>query len=216
MIKVNANLVRLAATVAGMDDMRYYLKGVRIEPHPLAGAIIVATDGRRAIVAHDENGVADKPCILDLPKFVMAECKTPKMFQTERNVIVDVEANCATIEEVQTFRDGEKSEKSVVTSYKVLIDHNEYVDWKRVIPREVKPATATAFNPKYLRQMATLATDISKTVKGAQTSFSIFTTQDDGQGPAVVRFEGVENIFAVMMPMRTVASKPIPSFMDGV
>lgn len=43
MITVDANLFRLAYAAVAVDEMRPYLKGVCIEPHPVKGAIMVST-----------------------------------------------------------------------------------------------------------------------------------------------------------------------------
>lgn len=212
-IQVNANLVRLANYVVGKEFTRYYLEGVRIEPHPDGGVFVVATDGHRLVVAHDPDGHADESAIVKIPKFMLSECKTPKMFGSTRNLLVDVEAQYAKLVEVNTFKDGETQQDDIASAYKVIVDHKDYVDWKRVVPTEVKPAASVGFNPRYLKDLSSLGEDIAKTVKGSQASFIIFTTAETGRGPCLVRFEGVDNIFAVLMPMVVNGVVPFPPFM---
>ena len=55
-IRVNADLFKLVHAAISKEETRYYLNGVFIEPHPVGGAVLVATDGHRMLVAHDEKG----------------------------------------------------------------------------------------------------------------------------------------------------------------
>lgn len=51
----NADLFRIAYSCVSTEETRYYLNGVHLEPHPCGGAFMVATDGHRLIVVHDES-----------------------------------------------------------------------------------------------------------------------------------------------------------------
>jgi hypothetical protein len=50
------------------QDVRYYLNGIHVMPHPQGGIVISATDGHRAAIIHDAEGYADGEYILPLSK----------------------------------------------------------------------------------------------------------------------------------------------------
>lgn len=70
-LDVCAHLVRIAHAFCGRDDTRYCLQGVRIEPSPEGGVVIVATDGHALIALHDEDGRTPRPVTLRLRKPVL-------------------------------------------------------------------------------------------------------------------------------------------------
>lgn len=57
--RVNPLLFAAAHDYVAVHDVRYYLSGVSIEPHPVSGVFIVATNGHSMIVIHDEAGYCD-------------------------------------------------------------------------------------------------------------------------------------------------------------
>lgn len=209
-IRVNADLFRLAYMAVSTEETRYYLNGVNIEPHPEKGALLVSTDGRRMVVAHDPEGICREPAIVKLPRFALALCRTPKMFDDKR--LLEVDGNCATIIEQKPGAsplDPPKRE-ALATAHHVVID-GKFVDWRRVVPREEqKSAASTAFNPRYLKEWGALGHEVEKLTgkSGVQIGLS------DGNCPTIIRF-GADNIFGVLMPMRFgVTHGLLPSFMS--
>lgn len=52
-----------------VNDIRYYLNGIYVQPHPTApGVVVMATDGHRAAMFYDPNGKASRPAILDVSR----------------------------------------------------------------------------------------------------------------------------------------------------
>ena len=72
-MKISTSFYTVASLVAAKEDVRSYLKGVRIEPAPQGGALIVATDGHRILVAHDSMAEDVETCILPVVK-VPSKC----------------------------------------------------------------------------------------------------------------------------------------------
>ena len=77
-----------ASLFASKDTCRYYLNGVLIEPDPLGGVFIVATDGHRMVVFRDPEGMTDKPHILPVSKRLFNACKFSAK-AGERELIAD-------------------------------------------------------------------------------------------------------------------------------
>ena len=66
--RLNAKYFALAMLFQSRKDIRYYLNGVFVEPHPDGGVIMAATDGYRLAVFRDENGSIDEARIIRMPK----------------------------------------------------------------------------------------------------------------------------------------------------
>ena len=77
-----------ASLFASKDMYRYYLNGVLIEPDPLGGVFLVATDGHRMVVFRDPEGMTDKPHILPVSKRLFNACKFSAK-AGERELIAD-------------------------------------------------------------------------------------------------------------------------------
>lgn len=218
MITVDANLFRIVSKVQSTEETRYYLNGVHIEPHPEQGAILVATDGHRMIVAHDPLGRADEIGIVKLPRYASQLCGGKlgiirTKAATHRLLHVDAKARSATIEDRAEAPDGTLLEQaSLVTAFDVVID-GSFPDWRRAVPKEVgKPESSrpTAFNPLHLKLWGEIGNDIVKHYKTGQSALRIALS--DGASPVVVRW-APETIFGIQMPMRDNFKGPaIPAF----
>ena len=55
----DARLLLAAGSCAAVDDVRYYLNGVRICPAPLGGVVIQGSDGHRMCIAYDIDAKVD-------------------------------------------------------------------------------------------------------------------------------------------------------------
>lgn len=97
-IRVDANLLRLAHMAISKEETRYYLNGVHIEPHPVRGAILVATDGHRMVVIHDADAECDEDVIVKLPGYALAQCKLPRSLLSEKRIAtIDKASRTATV-----------------------------------------------------------------------------------------------------------------------
>lgn len=70
-----------------------------------------------------------------------------------------------------------------------------YPDWQRIIPSELSGETAQ-FNPAYIGDMGKIGGLLHKGALAAHI-------HHNGESPAGVTFPGVDNAFAVLMPIRT-------------
>ncbi|MBX5131630.1 hypothetical protein HJB80_02845 [Rhizobium lentis] len=195
---VDANLFRLIWTTVSKEETRYYLNGVFIEPHPEKGALLVATDGHRMLVAHDENGQCEEKIIVKLPKYALQECKHKPVHGSARILEIDHEGTGNA--KISQINSGEFSD--ILTVYDVLID-GTFPNWRRAVPDMSDEAPGTVgvgFNAKYLKEFGALGQEITKTIDGASPAFII--QKQSGGSPTIIRWSGVRHIFGVFMPMR--------------
>ena len=90
-IRVNANLFRLAQMTVSTEETRYYLNGIFIQPHAVQGVLLVSTDGHRMTVIHDETGHADQSAIVRLSPEALKLCKLSKDGAAFRSLDVHIE-----------------------------------------------------------------------------------------------------------------------------
>lgn len=75
--RVNPKYFAAINLFAAENDVRYYLCGVYIEPHPEKGAVIVATNGHIIGIIHDPEGFCAKPIIVgDITKPLISACRS--------------------------------------------------------------------------------------------------------------------------------------------
>ena len=61
---IRTDYLRAVSYSVSKETYRYYLQGIYVEPHPVCGVILVATDGHRLTAFYDRDGYAVRPAIL--------------------------------------------------------------------------------------------------------------------------------------------------------
>lgn len=194
------------AMAQSTEETRYYLNGVYVCPHPTKGAMLVATDGHRMMVAHDELGSVQKPAICGMPKGAIA------LKFNQPTVQPSVEVDTDGIATVATYR----SERSV------YID-GTYPDWAAVI-RPVLELGKKRFYGKEIYAPASFNGDylaafgkIAKVLRDCKDSVAVRVITFNEHDPALILFPYVTNAFGILMPMRaSVPGNAIPGFMKDV
>ena len=201
-IRVNASLFRAAFNCVSTEETRYYLRGVHVEAHPVKGVILVATDGHRMIVVHDESGsIEGESQIVRLDKTALGLCKAATKGEPKDRQLIIEGAN-ARIENCH--------EQPVGAAYNVIID-GTFPDWKRVAKPSFTDTAPAFYAPKYLKAFGDAADELSGK-KGTAISFA-----GAADSPALVRFSGVEYAYGVLMPIRGASDAlEMPNFMSVV
>lgn len=73
--RVNPRYFAAASLFMGVKDVRYYLCGVAIQPHPEGGALVMATNGHVMFMAHDKQGFCEHDIIVEPTKALISACK---------------------------------------------------------------------------------------------------------------------------------------------
>lgn len=217
-IRVNAELFRIAYAAVSKESTRYYLNGVHIEKHPEAGAVLVTTDGHRMVVVHDPEAEVTETAIVKLPAYALAECarKASKTMgvSIKRFLEVDVGARSATVSEQRSQKGGSTRTELLVTSHQSVIE-GTFPDWRKVVPTgEMVAMGLSGFNPKIMASLAQFGASVKPAIGGNGAMYFMRPKDkaDDTSGPIIVRFDGVQSIFALIMPMRFDAEPQLPSF----
>lgn len=173
---------------APSDEVRYYLQGIYIEPHEDVGAYLVATDGHRFVVVHDEEAVIDDAMLVNPTKLVIRESK--------HATLADFDGKCVDLQG--------KDEQFILRSPAPLLDAT-FPDWRSLMPTDDIVCEPGSIDPG-------LMAAISKAPFGdGARSACIYTRQDK---PCVVRFPSLPEIFVLVMPMRYPAMRSNPEWIN--
>ncbi len=197
-LSISARTVALAASMMAKNDIRYYINGVYIEPHPVKGVVAVGTDGHMLAIAHDPDGSIDKPAIFSLSPRTVAMLKTNK---TGKVRVVGGKLEVTNIADVVQHIQPEPYELT-----------GKYPDWRKVLPAadELEFGLAACFNLDYLKAIpSALFTGLpgvhcfrkKSDPQTATTSVCVFEPAD-----------GTKAVF-VIMPMKDMAV-PLEAFRD--
>lgn len=168
------------------DEVRYYLQGIYIEPHESAGAYLVATDGHRIVVVHDENAECDAPVLVNPDKIVIRESKKAEH--------ADFDGRCCDLQDSE--------EQFILRAPAPLLDA-KFPDWRSLVPTDDIVCEPGSIDPG-------LMAAISKAPFGdGPKNASIYVRQDR---PCVVRFPTLPEIFILIMPMKYPAMRSNPEW----
>ncbi|WP_159953196.1 hypothetical protein [Rhizobium sp. 18065] len=203
---VNADLFRIVAGFVSTEETRYYLKGVFIHAHPVAGVYMVATDGHRLMIAHDETGTTTLDgVIVALDKATLAATKCAARGENHPRSL-EIHGHG----EVRVLAGDPDERRPVAIQHRAIVD-GTFPDYRRVIPT---PADAGApwFNPAYLQDFAKAAQEIGKLRGQKDAAFRVTGASDM---PALVQFLNASHIFGVLMPIRGPQDVTLPSWLDA-
>lgn len=168
-------------------EVRYYLRGIYIEPHETDGAYLVATDGHRIVVVHDEHAEVDLPMLVDPGALIIRESKSA--------TLAEFDGVCASL--------LDEHEALVMRAPARLID-GTFPDWRGVIPQGDLDCAPGAIDPDLMKA-------ISKApFPGKTRSACVYVQQDK---PCVVRFPSLPEVFVLIMPMTVPAVPSRPEWM---
>lgn len=207
MTTVNAHLFAIVASFASTEQTRPHIGGVLIEPHRTEGVILVATDGHRMLVAHDVDGFVDEPLNIQLSKQLLKACSGTKADRNKNGVNkLVIEGQLASV--VDPYGNTQGSQRDAVTDY-------QFPDWRRV--SGVNTVGECAYTGFYNTKYITTFSAVPKLLSGRDTAMTIRAV--DVLTPAVVRWDGIANVFGILMPMRgdeaALLPSPIPDFMGA-
>lgn len=183
MIQFGTELYRVAFDFTSKEETRYYLNGVFVEPHPVAGVMLTATDGHRLICIRDETGYADESAIIRLDK---------RELDYHKSAVIENDSSNG----LGTRIDG------TYPDYKRVIPK---VDVS-------KPFQIGSFNCDYVGSFAKAGRTLWKLATPGDRHFSnaMCVVSNDAGGPALVLFPSTPFAFGVLMPMRTEDVSTVP------
>lgn len=200
LVETSARLFSAVFLCVSKEETRYYLNGVYVHPHPEKGIMLVATDGHRLLVAHDEAGICTKPSIVAIDK---EGAKALARSDKERLVV---------------SAEGVVSIPGLFLAAKSSIIDGIYPDYVRLLKpmlADIKASkrSAASFNGEYLSAFAKIAGRLSN-----PTTPSMRVVAFDEASPALVLFPSAlaANVFGILMPMRADVGNAFPAFMKPI
>lgn len=189
---------------AADKDVRFYLCGVRIEPHPVKGALLIATNGSAIAILHDPDGFCREPIIVgEIGKDLQRACKSskPKLPYTEQRLWIGAQSAvlCEGREEPAHPFDSD-----VVHASRIKLIDAKYPDWRRILPKDHGDGVMPSVSPYYLARLSA-AQDILEPVRIDKDYRRPVRLIGRGANVAVVaRFPTMEladRFMAIIMPM---------------
>jgi hypothetical protein len=186
MFDVDANTFRLVAMFQSTEETRYYLQGVFIEPHHDKGVFLVATDGHRMLVAHDETGSCEGPMIVQLSKDALKACAPARGDSNPRRIE-------AASRKAEAYVYADNALKvAVVPKWEI---EGTFPDWRRAFKGAKSDGAGGGFNASYLSSFA----KVGKALTGSEV---VHIAPDVDNGPALIRFANVDTSVGLLMPAR--------------
>lgn len=165
-IKFNKEYIKVLSAFAAKDDVRGYLNGFHIKPHPeKRGVILTATDGHRLVSIYDEYGITDDQYILPITKELLAASKKAKT-RDKRPLteiqIIDDKAYILYAEEdvIDWFKEEDPDESDRVYHVEYISSiGGTYPNTKRIFEAiEYNPVSTVCVNPKYIGDLVSICT----------------------------------------------------------
>jgi hypothetical protein len=217
MIKVNANLFRIAYAAVSTEETRYYLKGVFVEPNPIGGVNLVATDGHRLLCIHDKFGKAEKAAIIALSKKGLKAYK-PKISKFTRSdyrqLSID-EKGAAFVKAFSHFEAGEYFGTETIVHGNTTDSRIDgtFPDYRRILPAGIEHGKSGAFNASYLGAFADTANELAAE-HGIATGI-LRVICNNPKSAALILFNTTELAFGVLMPTLGLDRDSLPDWIKS-
>ncbi len=201
---VRADFFACAHMTRSYEATRYYLNGVFLDPESprnlnRPGVFIVATDGHRMTVFHDENGSADAPVIVAPDKDLIKYALPGKRKHETGDPCVKLvnENGHARLQRYGAPNGGRHDEAPRAVNLSIV--DGTFPDWRRIILEDRAAATVLCFNGEYLGDFG----DMARRLTGSP-AFSIMAA--DPASPALLRMASCPEFLGILMGVRGGAS----------
>lgn len=222
---ISADLLRRAHFCVGVEEIRYYLHGVNIEPCDGGGALLVATDGHRLVALRDPLAIVEGgTAIVRLEKSFLVEIdrRCDKADDNRRGdwkvivagqragLIKSPHANPTPAQVGARFDRLRDLDKDIdALQYRETIIDGVYPNWRKTLA--APPAEGVIFpvgeiNARLLRGI------VSALGKRGETAAIRIVSTGSGCVPHLVRAAGGIDGFGLIMPMRAGISADYPDW----
>lgn len=185
-LNIKARLVAAVAQFKASNDIRYYLNGVYVEPGPLGGVIIVATNGHAMGAWLDETGEIERPAILRVRAKLQAACQGA---DTKRLFIIDDRLAVVDAKGTELYVQPEPGKWEVP---------GKFPDHMRVLQTvSGGPSLHDALNPEYVALI-----DRALSIGGGDKLKSITVRQGTASSAIAFTSTAAPNFIGFVMPQR--------------
>lgn len=199
MIKIQAKYALAIQHFVSNEKSRTNINGFYVEPCVHGGVMIVATDGHKLAVFHDEAGHCDKAEIVELNTDTVKACKTPKKETINRYLIVSNQG----LATIYTGNDAP------VAMQHGVFNNETFPDWRRVVPSETEPKNAKqfiAFNFQYFDAFVKMAKDI-----GATNAYMCISSQN-ANTTALITSDNIPEFIGILSPVTCSDAGKLPAW----
>lgn len=225
MIRVDAGLFRACLPFIGKEETRIYISGVLIEPHPKGGVILVATDGHRMLVVHDEAGEADHLAMIAWrggKGALKASAAHRRWIRVEgytrhktAGMFADGDASI-TITETAEKAEAGVLERFVKEPNGASLVGGMSTMWRKVIPTTIPRVAPAAFSGPYLADFAKAGLELGALSWRGKPAVAMSVLAPSPTDAAVILWPEIEAAFGVLMPVHQPLSTGLPAFMAPV
>ncbi|MBX9902141.1 MAG: hypothetical protein K2Y28_15295 [Burkholderiaceae bacterium] len=201
MIKFKAKYLKLLHPFMAKNEIRYYLEGIYVEPHPDGGVTLVATDGKAMICIRDIKGHCDNSRIIKITPDAIRKSGATHLTGCETFCTVDEDTQRLTIGAFYPDMSGNQLvEEYYIQPNKCFIE-GKFPDWRKILPDfdGLTEKIDSAMNLNLIRNLIQMG--LSKMGFNAVRFWGSGTN-----GVVVVQFENHPEVVALIMPMRGVIS----------
>ncbi|MCT8874169.1 beta clamp domain-containing protein [Shewanella xiamenensis] len=164
--KFNIQYLPMLAAFAAKQDVRYYLNGFHVKPHPEKGVILTATDGHCLVTIHDEDGFTDGDYIYPISKELL-KAANKKHLPSIQNIFIN--DGVAMLTSIYDILDTFTTFEALDTQERKLITHIEFINpidarypnvgklfKSRLSDENLKPASTIGMNVNLLSRLSKL------------------------------------------------------------
>jgi len=195
-IEFNAKALAPLSLFMATHDIRYYLNGMYVAPHPNApGCIITATDGHRIAYWYDKTGVCTEAKIVKVSAGLISAARRKSRYNKDKTIRL-VYGRLVLIEG--------GFDETFVQAGQCEIDA-KYPDVWKLIPKQedLKPGlSGCCINPKYVRDLGDVARMIGGNARYSAMQYFQEVKDDGNWNKIVTLYDGIDHDFMVItMPM---------------
>lgn len=196
---VSATMFDAARLYVSSDLIRLSVGGVFVQPHPVAGALIVATDGHRLVVIYDADGSCRGPVTVRVEKACASALKAAR---SHDRITLDA-GGCLAIPDTYS-------------GHEPAVMATTFPDYPRLIAGIVdnivaKTSGPASFNGDYLGDLGKVGRRLTNT-KGSAARIITFGPSE----AALTLWPAAPHAFGLLMPMRSDGASAVPLFFKPV
>lgn len=190
MFTVDTNLVKAAQLfTADKDEVRDYLRGFCVEPHPNGGVTVTGSNGHMLFVAYDPLGYTNKEQTTILVD--------GKLLQKDTKLVYNDENNELSVEMGQVLL------RRLIPVVEFTV-YDFYPAWRRVVPKitgDYQSYGLPHLNSKYLAILEKVPAVLGASKK-KMGNFTVRLTSTGKNSAVVARFGFSPNVFAIIVSIK--------------
>ncbi|MGI2095508.1 hypothetical protein [Shewanella glacialipiscicola] len=200
--KFKIEYLPMLAAFTAKDDVRDYLKGFHIKPHPEKGVVLTATDGHCLVTIHDEDGFSDGEYIYPITKELVKAANKKHSLPLQNIMIND---GVAMITSIYDIIDSFTTFEALDPQHRKLITHIEFISPLDALYPNAANLFKSRFSEENSKPTSTIGMNVdllSRLSKLKHSKFQGAVLHISEKGALIAVMGLKKEIVAVIMPMR--------------